>query len=188
VSSAPLSARTLRAGAAAPATAAAGDVQPGAYAGIVTRGIAFAVDAAIVVLVALVVAAAVVLVISVLPGAQKVHVLELAFGGLAFLIWWLAYWSTFWTTTGQTPGARVMRIQVTRLDGTRLRAAGALLRAIAMVLAAIPLFAGYLPILVNEQRRGLPDFVAGTVVTHVIADDANDVVRADGRLPPRRER
>jgi hypothetical protein len=34
------------------------------------------------------------------------------------------------------------------------------------VLAIVPLFAGFVPVLFTEQRRGLPDVMAGTVVLY----------------------
>jgi uncharacterized RDD family membrane protein YckC len=39
-------------------------------------------------------------------------------------------------------------------------------RLIGLGLAIIPLFAGFLPVLVDDRRRGLHDFLAGTVVLH----------------------
>jgi len=32
------------------------------------------------------------------------------------------------------------------------------------VLSIIPLFAGYIPVLFDSRRRGLPDYMAGTVI------------------------
>ena len=43
-------------------------------------------------------------------------------------------------------------------------AGAALLRLAGLTLAAIPLFAGFLPILVDDRRRGVHDMLAGTVV------------------------
>ncbi len=34
------------------------------------------------------------------------------------------------------------------------------------MLSIIPLFAGFIPMLMTERRRGLADFMAGTVVVH----------------------
>ena len=42
-------------------------------------------------------------------------------------------------------------------------------RMVGLVLAIVPLFAGFIPVLFTERRRGLPDFLAGTVVLY---DDA----------------
>ena len=41
-----------------------------------------------------------------------------------------------------------------------------LVRFVGLVLAIVPLFAGFLPILFTERRRGLPDLLAGTVVVY----------------------
>jgi uncharacterized RDD family membrane protein YckC len=135
------------------------------YSGLITRGIGMTIDAAIVNAVALVVAAAVALISSILPGGQKLHALEIAIAAGVFVLWWIVYFTVFWSTTGQTPGDRVMHIRVSRPDGTRLHAVRAMLRLGGTVLAAIPLFAGFLPILVNERRRAFNDWLADTVVT-----------------------
>ena len=45
-----------------------------------------------------------------------------------------------------------------------LRPLRALVRLVALTLCAIPLFAGFLPILFDDRRRGFHDMLAGTVV------------------------
>jgi uncharacterized RDD family membrane protein YckC len=37
---------------------------------------------------------------------------------------------------------------------------------VGLLLAIVPLFAGFLPVLFTARRRGLPDYVAGTVVVY----------------------
>jgi uncharacterized RDD family membrane protein YckC len=135
-----------------------------AYEGLVTRGIAFAVDAAIIDLIALVVGVGVGLALSILSVSNDLQVALLAFGGAAFLVWTVGYFTVFWSTTGQTPGNRLMNLQVCREDGAVLRPRRALLRFGALVLAALPLLAGFLTVLVDDRRRGLHDMLAGTVV------------------------
>jgi uncharacterized RDD family membrane protein YckC len=148
-----------------PAAAASAFAGEPAYSGLVTRAIGMTIDAAIVNGVALIVAAAAALIISILPGSQKLHGLEVAIATAVYLLWWIGYFTVFWSTTGQTPGDRVMHIRVSRPDGARLHAVRAMLRLGATVLAAIPLFAGFLPILFNERRRAFNDWLADTVVT-----------------------
>jgi uncharacterized RDD family membrane protein YckC len=41
------------------------------------------------------------------------------------------------------------------------------LRLIGLVLCIVPLFAGFLPVLVDDRRRGCHDMLAGTVVVYV---------------------
>lgn len=134
-----------------------------AYAGLVTRVIAFALDAGTINLVALLVSVAVTLGLSVLPTSPRPGSQAVAIGGAVFALWVATYFVTFWVTTGQTPGSRLMQIRVERLDGTRLRPRQALVRLVGLVLS-VPLFAGFLPILVTDRRRGLHDWMAGTVV------------------------
>jgi uncharacterized RDD family membrane protein YckC len=135
------------------------------YEGLVTRTIAFSVDAATINLIAIGVAAAVGLALSVLSLPDGVKTAAIAVGGAVYLIWTVAYFVTFWCTTGQTPGNRLLRIQVCRADdGRTLRPRQALVRLVALTLAAVPLFAGFLPILVDDRRRGLHDMIARTVV------------------------
>ena len=135
-----------------------------AYAGFVTRTIAFAIDAAVINTVALVVGVVVTLVFSVFPGSDDRDKIVVAIGAVAFALWTVGYFVAFWTTTGQTPGNRAMQIRVVRDDGSRLRPRHALARLLG-VLLSLPLLAGFIPILVTERRRGLPDWMAGTVVT-----------------------
>ena len=155
------------------------------YEGLVTRGIAFAIDAAIIDLVAIVVAGAVALALSVLSVSKaSLDTVLIVVGGALFLAWSVGYFVTFWSTTGQTPGSRVMRITVrTADDGDVLRPRRAAIRFAGLVLAAIPLLAGFLPILFDQRRRGLQDILAGTVVV-----EAPELSRGSGPSPPRTPR
>lgn len=137
------------------------------YIGLVTRAIAIVIDTAIVSAVAAVVAAAFALVISVFPVSHTLKSVLVAIGGVAFFIWLIAYFVTFWSTTGQTPGNRVMQIRVTRAEGGSIKPRWALVRVGGLLLATFPLFAGFVPILFNERRRGLADWMANTVVIRV---------------------
>jgi uncharacterized RDD family membrane protein YckC len=135
------------------------------YEGLVTRGIAFAVDAAVINLVALIVSVSVGLALSILDPSSNAEKLALAIGGTAYVLWSVGYFITFWSTTGQTPGDRLLQIRVCRADdGQALRPRKSLLRFAVMMLCALPLFAGFLTILVDNRRRGPHDMVAGSVV------------------------
>jgi uncharacterized RDD family membrane protein YckC len=138
------------------------------YEGLVTRAIAFAVDAAIINLIAIVVGVGVGLALSILSISQTAETVLLACGGAAFVLWTVSYFAVFWSTTGQTPGNRLMHIRVCGDDdGAVLSLRRSVLRFGALVLAALPLFAGFLPVLVDDRRRGVHDMLAGTVVVSV---------------------
>ena len=148
-------------------------VHPGRYEGLVTRAIAFAVDAVVINAVAIVVSGGVALTLSVLSVPDALGTTLLAIGGALFLAWSAGYFVVFWSTTGQTPGAHVMRFRVCRADdGTILSPSRALLRMACLTLAALPLLAGFLPILFDARRRGLHDMLAGTVVIEAADEPA----------------
>jgi uncharacterized RDD family membrane protein YckC len=152
---------------AAPAAVAvdAVAVTPGPYIGLITRALAFAVDATVINVIAIVTAAVVSLTLSVLELPSKLDTVVAAVSGTVYLLWTIAYFVTFWSTGGQTPGDRVMRIRVMPASGPgRLLPRRSLLRFAALTLAAIPLFAGFVPILFDDRRRGLHDLIARTVV------------------------
>jgi uncharacterized RDD family membrane protein YckC len=150
------------------------------YQGLVTRGIAFTIDAVVINLVAVVVAAAAALIVSALSLPDSLDKALVAAGAWLFLVWSAAYFVTFWSSTGQTPGNRVMQIRVVRAtDGTLLRPRRALLRLVGLMLAALPLFLGFLPILLNQRRRGLQDWIGGSVVVGVAEAPTTGSARAE---------
>lgn len=139
------------------------------YAGIVTRGLAFGVDLAIAGVCFLVGAAMLGLVLWLAGGLQPDWLL----GTIAGLAWTLvagSYFVLFWTVAGQTPGMRLMWLRVIGPTGSRPRLGRSALRFIGLLLSIAPAFTGFLPVLFDARRRGLHDFLAGTVVVH----DAND--------------
>jgi uncharacterized RDD family membrane protein YckC len=140
-----------------------------AYAGLVSRTLALALDTVLltsaIVLVGTVVGLGITLVV---PGDTHVDV-GVGLVTAAIGAWWLvfgAYLICFWTLAGQTPGMRLMGLRVTSVDGRSLRLGRALLRLAGMVLAALPLMAGYALILVDDRRQGLHDKLAHTSVVY----------------------
>ena len=67
---------------------------------------------------------------------------------------------------------RVMRLRVTGRSGDAPSPWRSLVRLVGLALAIIPLFAGFLPVLVDDRRRALQDYLAGTTV--VDERDATD--------------
>lgn len=140
----------------------------GAYAGLVTRTIAFALDAALVNGVALLVGVAIGLGVSILHLPKQVETAIAAILGVMWVLWLVGYFAFFWSTTGQTPGDRVMRIRVIdRHNRGPLRPLRAALRFGGVILAAIPLFAGILIMLWDDHQRCLQDRLARTIVVDV---------------------
>ena len=138
---------------------------PVPYAGIATRALALAIDVAIVHVIVFAGGAVLALVGS-LVGDLKLDTLGrvLAAGAWAGTV--AIYFITFWSAAGQTPGMRVMDIRVTTAEGGLPSIGRSIVRVGGLALAIIPLFAGFLPVLVDDRRRALQDFLARTVVVH----------------------
>jgi uncharacterized RDD family membrane protein YckC len=135
------------------------------YAGVATRALALAADAGIVLLIFLTVAALVGLVSSLVGDLRPQWLVGVLLGsGWALLAG--GYFLMFWTGTGQTPGMRLLHLRLIGRGGRPPSLGWSLLRAVGTVIAIIPIFAGYLPVLFDDRRRGLPDFLAGTVVVY----------------------
>jgi uncharacterized RDD family membrane protein YckC len=137
------------------------------FAGLASRTLAFAADAAVINgaiwFVALVVAVG----LSVLKVPDSVDGVLVALGAVIASVWTVAYFVFFWSASGQTPGNRVMGVRVVdRRTGRPLRARRALLRVLLLPLSALPLCAGFLLILVEPRRRALHDLLTGTVVVY----------------------
>ncbi len=136
------------------------------YAGVMTRGLALAIDAAIINFALLGLAALFGLVAS-LFGDPPDGAPAIVAGSLAWLIAGSLYLTSFWTLTGQTPGMRFMAITVERSDGSRLTFGRSVRRLIGGVLSVLTLGLGFAAAMINARRRGLHDKLADSVVAYV---------------------
>ena len=142
------------------------------YAGLATRTLAFAIDAAVINAVVWFIGLVVALALSLLKIPEEVRTVMAVIGAGIAVVWTVTYFAYFWSATGQTPGDRVMRIRVEDArTGSTIRLRRGFVRFAALVLAAIPLCAGLLMILVDSHRRGLHDRIVRTEVVHVPAKD-----------------
>jgi uncharacterized RDD family membrane protein YckC len=135
------------------------------YGGIATRALALAADAAVTIVLFMAAVGIVALIASLVGGLRP----EWLVGALLACGWLLVvgtYFVLFWSSAGQTPGMRLLRVRVHRPAGDPLSIGRSLVRLVGLVLAIVPLFAGFVPVLFTERRRGLPDFLAGTVVLY----------------------
>ena len=182
--SGPLESPTRPASAVVAATevVAAGPVR---YVGLATRAISFAIDAAVIDLVAVIVGIGASLILSLLHIPGELKTILAVIGAAVFILWSVGYFVVFWSTTGQTPGARLMQIRVETVDGGRLKPRRALVRCVGVVLAALPLFAGFVRILFDPRRRGFQDRLAGTVVVEAPQTSYIATRRAAAKREPR---
>jgi uncharacterized RDD family membrane protein YckC len=144
------------------------------YAGVATRAIALATDAAVTIVIFMSVVGMAALVSSLVGGLRP----EWLVGVLLGSGWMLVvgtYFVLFWSGAGQTPGMRLLHVRLHGPSGSSLSVGRSFVRFVGLALAIVPMFAGFLPVLFTERRRGLPDLLAGTVVLY---DDAYALARA----------
>ncbi len=87
--------------------------------------------------------------------------------GAATAIFVVVYFIFFWTTVGQTPGKYILGLRVVSQDGKRLKLFQAVLRYLGYYLSGLPVGLGFFWILIDDQRRGWHDRLAGTCVIYV---------------------
>lgn len=74
------------------------------------------------------------------------------------------FFGFFWTHSGQTLGMQAWRIRVQNADGSAISWWQSLLRFCTAPFALLALGLGYLYMLVDGERRTLPDIVSGSQV------------------------
>ena len=135
-----------------------------ASAGFVSRLLAISIDIAIVAGADLAAGAAIQLVHLLLPSwiwltSAIPAAIEAVIGILPFV-----YFFTTVAVSGQTVGKGLMGLRVVRVDGRRLGIVRTLVRTVAYFVSLIPLFAGFLWVLVDGDRRAWHDHIAGSRV------------------------
>ena len=132
------------------------------FAGLATRAAGFVVDVVLVSVligIASAVAALIRYVFDLHPG-----VLAGALLGTGAFVLAGAYFVVFWSGAGRTPGMHLIGIRLRDPAGKPPSVRRAAFRAVVMAFSIAILFLGYLPVLFDKRRRGLPDLLAGTEV------------------------
>jgi uncharacterized RDD family membrane protein YckC len=136
-----------------------------AYAGLVSRLVALAIDIAAVALGAAVT-------VGLAVGGSQMMIRETPgwvgpVVGVAIGLIPVVYFSASWWIVGQTPGGIAMGIAVRRGGGEPLGLARSLLRTVFGLAFAPIWLLGMALVLVDARRRGLIDLACGTVVVYV---------------------
>jgi uncharacterized RDD family membrane protein YckC len=134
------------------------------YGGIATRGVGLAADAVLLTLIYLVGTGLLGLVVSLVWKPRPAWAVD-TFLAVAWVLLEVAYFTWFWSTVGQTPGMRLMHVRVAVRGGSTPPGPWrSLLRLVGLALAILLLFLGFVPVLFDDRRRALQDYLAGTVV------------------------
>ena len=133
------------------------------YAGVATRAVGLAVDTAIAQGTIFAVGAVLALIGSLVAQVELGPVAK-ALAAALWLVCLAGYFVVFWTTAGQTPGMRLMGIRVTEADGGNPGFVRSIVRVAGLALSIMFCFLGFVPVLVDNRRRGVHDMLARTVV------------------------
>jgi len=139
---------------------------PHETAGIVSRSLAFTVDALLLVggLGAVVVLVGVFGAVLGWDPPAMMRGLATVFGA-ALPSLWLVLNAAMWTIAGRTPGQALFGLRVVRTDGTPVRLGRACVRSLCYLLSGIMLV-GFLWVLVDRRRQAWHDKLAGTLVVY----------------------
>jgi uncharacterized RDD family membrane protein YckC len=75
-----------------------------------------------------------------------------------------AYVVGFWAVKGATPGKMIVGVEILTVDGERIGLGQSVLRYVGYIVSSLLLLTGYLMIGFTKEKRGLHDYIAGTVV------------------------
>lgn len=136
------------------------------YAGIATRAVGLALDVLLAQVIVFAGGAVLALVASLVSDAKLDTGIEKFLAAFAWTLVVATYFVLFWSTAGQTPGMRVLGLRVLGRDGRHPDLPHSIVRVVGLALCIIPLFAGFLPVLVDDRRRGVHDMMARTTVVY----------------------
>jgi uncharacterized RDD family membrane protein YckC len=83
---------------------------------------------------------------------------------LTTVIGWIYFWFFESSSHQATPGKMALGIIVTDLNGSRISLGRAAARDLSKILSALTLGIGFLMIGFTDEKRGLHDYIAGTLV------------------------
>jgi uncharacterized RDD family membrane protein YckC len=135
------------------------------YAGIATRALALAADVLVTTFLFMAIAGVVAIVASLVGGLRPQWLV-----GVLLSVGWIAvsgsYFVLFWSTVGHTPGMRLLRLRLVTRTLEPPSFSRSVVRLLGLVISIALLFLGFVPVLFDERRRGLADFLAGTTVLY----------------------
>jgi uncharacterized RDD family membrane protein YckC len=140
---------------------------PGGYAGIVSRGVAFSIDAIIALLICTVGFQLVIAALAAVGAATMWNGDGSAALGyvLALPVVFGIYCIGFWTLLGRTPGMMLLGLRVVTIDRARPGTRRSIIRALGYWVSAIALV-GFAWIAVDRRSQGFHDKLAGTFVVY----------------------
>lgn len=105
--------------------------------------------------------------------AEEMEQLATLFGFFIGIFFGPFYFTLFTGWDGQTPGKRLLRLKVVRINGESVGYGRALLRCTGYYISFLLVGLGFVMIAVDRNKRGLHDLIAGTCVIKVTAKQSS---------------
>lgn len=86
---------------------------------------------------------------------------------VVFFVVQVGYFVGFWVWRGQTPGKFIMRVKITKLDGSRITWGTALLRYCGYIISVVVVLFGFIWVGIDNRRQGFHDKIAETFVVRI---------------------
>ncbi len=137
-------------------------LEPFGAAGLISRLLAFGIDALVVVCVGLAITGMAAIVANLFARFNVSSALGVVVAVSTSAVATAAYFVLAWTLVGQTIGMRLLALRVVGPDGRWPSLVRALVLGAGTLLAVIPLFAGFLPVLAEPRRLALQDRLSRT--------------------------
>jgi uncharacterized RDD family membrane protein YckC len=141
--------------------------EPSHHAGLASRGLAFAIDLAVINVGFLVLSGLVAFLVSALTDSGSASTGVLVAGAGFWLGAGALYFTWHWALAGQTPGMHFVGLQLDSDVGRRIGVRRAIRRLFGLVAAVVPLGIGLLAVATSSERRGWQDRIAQTEVVYV---------------------
>ena len=140
--------------------------EPSPHAGLISRALAFVLDASMINVGFLALSALVTFLASILTDVGTASTGLLVVGAGVWLAAGALYFVCFWALAGQTPGMRFVGLRLESPNGPRIGLKRALRRLLGAVVAIVPLGLGLLAVATSPGRRGWQDRIAQTDVVY----------------------
>jgi len=139
----------------------------GHYAGFVSRGLSFAVDVLVIIIVFDIGLHAIEYLINVVSGSTFQFSDHPVVADVLLAVWGLSYMAYGLSHGGRTIGMALFALKAVRADGSQLGTGRAIARTLAFPISLAFILIGFLPILLGRQRRALHDLIAGTAIVYL---------------------
>jgi uncharacterized RDD family membrane protein YckC len=138
----------------------------GHYAGVVSRGLAFAADLGVLWGIYSLIVFGVSLAAQLITGNTFKLGSHQAIDLVVLTVWWFVYFAYQWASGGRTVGMAIFGLRVVQKDGQPISVRQAMLRAVLMYASFLFAFVAAIWILLQRERRSIHDLIAGTAVVY----------------------